>query len=246
MATFNGERHLRAQLDSILCQLGLQDELIVADDGSTDGTLAVLLSYGDPRLKLLPGNLRSGPAKAFERAIAASRGDIVFLSDQDDRWRPDKVAVMLRCFAQPGAVAIVSDARVVDDEGKVLLPSYQAFRGSGQGFWRNLAKNSFLGCCMAFRAQAKEFLLPFPAATHMHDEWIGLTCSVAGRVEFIDAPLIDYRRHEGNLTRLRPGSPAFMLKKRSRFFLQVVARLPVLLKWRARQHRLGREPPPLR
>lgn len=92
VATYNGEKYLQEQLDSILIQLAPDDELIISDDFSTDKTRSILDSYrADPRIKLLEGP-QKGIIKNFEHAINQASGDLIFLADQDDVWLPDKVA----------------------------------------------------------------------------------------------------------------------------------------------------------
>ncbi len=205
---------------------------MVNDDGSTDGTLSILGSYSDARIKILPFDKHLGPLRGFERAITYSRGDFIFLCDQDDIWQPQKVQTMIRVFDDPRVLAVVSDAIVVDASDRVLLNSFQNWRGSAEGFWRNWMKNGFLGCCMAFRGSVKDKLLPFPQHINMHDEWIGLYCSVAGRVRFIDNLLTRYRRHGNNVTGMSHRGVAFMALKRVQFLAAITTRLPSLIYFR--------------
>ena len=193
MATCNGEPYLQAQLDSVLAQLDAGDELVIADDCSTDGTLALIEKYRDPRIRLLPGDRRLGVVANFERALCAARGDYVFLCDQDDVWLPDKRALLIEALTS--ADLVVSDCRVTDGSLSVTAPSFFAQRRSGPGLLRNLWRNSFLGCCMAFRRSLLTRALPFPPGLPMHDTWLGLVASATGRVCFIDTPTLLYRRH---------------------------------------------------
>lgn len=233
MATFNGIRNIREQLDTILCQLGARDEIIICDDGSTDGTIDLIRSYSDDRIKLSINDVRVGAIRNFEGAIARASGEIIFLSDQDDVWRVDKVAAVCDAFkADSDVIAVVSDARVVGAEGEELMPSFFAWRNSAPGFWRNWYKNGFLGCAMAFRSDILSVLLPFPKRIKMHDEWIGLCCTVAGRVVFLREQLIDYRRHQANHTKMTRGTVAFLIGKRIDHLGSVIARGPAIFKWR--------------
>jgi glycosyltransferase involved in cell wall biosynthesis len=230
LATYNGERFLRGQMDSVLMQLDERDELVVTDDGSTDSTLQIVESYRDARVKILPFVKRLGSTRAFERAIEHATGEYIFLCDQDDVWFPDKVAVSVQMLQDRDVLAVVSDARVIDADGDTLIELYQTWRGSREGFWFNWAKNGFLGCCMAFRGSAKRILLPFPPTINMHDEWIGLCCSTAGVVRFTPRPLIAYRRHGGNVTGMTHGSLPFMVMKRLGFLVAIAGRLPKILR----------------
>lgn len=235
IAVFNGERYLEEQLSSILVQLANDDEVIIVDDCSLDGSVDLIRRIEDPRITLLQNKANGGPIASFERAFSLARGKYIFFSDQDDIWGPNKVAVMCGIFDSSNSLVVVSDARVVDAHGNTLMQSLFRLRSSRPGFWRNLYKNGFVGCCMAVRCDVKSFLLPFPAALSMHDEWIGLCSSIAGRVEFTEHMLVDYRRHSANVTQLTHGSVASMLRKRLTLFLVVSRRVPRILFWRLRQ-----------
>ena len=98
MATFNGEKYLKEQLDSILCQLDFKDEVIISDDGSTDETLNLLNEYkNDKRVQVIK-NPRKGVVSNFDNALRNSNNEVIFLSDQDDIWLPNKVEVVKKCF----------------------------------------------------------------------------------------------------------------------------------------------------
>lgn len=232
MAVFNGERYVDEQLRSILVQLAPEDELIIVDDCSTDASIEIIESVGDPRIILLRNTVNRGPIVSFERAISWAKGKYIFLSDQDDVWRPNKVAATRHIFESTGALAVVSDARIVDANRNAIVDSFYSIRQSGPGFWRNLYRNGFVGCCMAVRSDAKSFLIPFPLNAGLHDEWIGLCSSIAGYVNFSDEKLIDYRRHESNVSTLKRGSMLSMTRKRISITLSVLWRLPLILKWR--------------
>lgn len=196
MATCNGERHLQAQLESVLTQLDAGDELVIADDCSTDATLALIEARSDPRIRVLQGERRVGVVANFGRALAAARGDIVFLCDQDDVWLPNKRAVFIDALA--GADLVVSDCRVTDAALNVTAPSFFALRRSAPGVLRNLWRNSYLGCCMAFHRALLVRALPFPAHLPMHDTWLGLVATATGRVRFVPEATLLYRRHGAN------------------------------------------------
>lgn len=96
IATYQGEKYIREQLASILCQLDDADEIIVSDDGSTDRTLDIIRQMADHRIKIVEGPHRHSPTLNFERALQEARGDYIFLADQDDVWKPDKVQVCMK------------------------------------------------------------------------------------------------------------------------------------------------------
>ena len=98
MATYNGQKYLREQIESILCQLSANDELVISDDHSTDSTVDIIRSYGDSRIKMYANELTKGVTHNFENALNKSKGDIIFLADQDDVWLPNKISKMEKKF----------------------------------------------------------------------------------------------------------------------------------------------------
>lgn len=239
MAVYNGAKYLRPQLESILSQIGAEDELVIVDDCSTDTTRHLLEHVDDARVKVLRHDANRGPVKAFERALEAAQGELIFFSDQDDVWLPGKVERTLEAFARTPALAVVTDARVVESEGEPLLDSYFAWRESGPGLVKNFVKNSYLGCCMAIRRECKAFLLPFPPLVAMHDVWAGLACELAGQTHFLPQRLVVYRRHEGNYSNMKRAAWWRILARRLTLLLSLLQRLPRLAWWRLSRHPLS-------
>lgn len=196
MATYNGEKYIREQLESILCQIGKEDEVIVSDDSSTDETVNIIKSFNDDRLIILEGQTFQSPTFNFENALKRATGQLIVLSDQDDLWRKDKIDKIKTYINQYDL--ILSDAEIVDDKLNVVYESFFEINGSKQGLINNLVKNSYMGCTMAFNRNILEKALPFPKDTPMHDVWIGLIAEVYGKILFIDEKLISHRRHGGN------------------------------------------------
>ncbi len=194
MATYNGERHVEAQVASILAQLRPQDELVVSDDRSSDRTLELIRGFGDGRIRVLE-NPGRGVTANFENALRHATGAYLFLSDQDDLWLEGKLPVT--CEALESHALVVSDCRVADGDGRTLYESYFGLLGSGPGLARNFLRNSYLGCCMAFRRELLELALPIPAGV-AHDYWIGMLGELTGRPFFLRRALLVYRRHGAN------------------------------------------------
>lgn len=196
LATFNGEKYIKAQLDSILSQLSENDEVIVSDDGSIDNTLPILRNYNDYRIKIYNNSKRKGVIGNFENALYQAQGDYLFLCDQDDIWMPDKVEKMTLYLEKNDLV--VSDCSIINENEAVICKSFFDKHGSGSGFWKNLNRNTYLGCCIAFRSNLKNIILPFPPNIAMHDIWIGLNADLNGSVYFLPEQLLLYRRHGNN------------------------------------------------
>lgn len=197
MATYNGEKYIKRQIESILRNLGPKDELVISDDGSKDRTLDIIRSFRDDRIKLFEGPGGS-IHKNFENAIRNCSGDIIFLSDQDDFWYPGKVAAVLKEFDRTGADLVEHDAVVKTDDGSILYPSFFRYRRVRRGPLRNIMRNTYHGCLMAFRAELREKILPIPTEGALPDQWIGILADHYGKVSFLDEKLMDYYRHPGN------------------------------------------------
>ena len=151
LASYNGEKYIREQLDSILPQLGENDEIIISDDHSTDNTINVIKSLNDSRIKIFENNLGKGYSRNFENAINQATGDIIFLSDQDDVWMENKVELMTKELKQNDLV--VSDALISDGNLNPTLGSHFKVHGTKKGFINNWLKTRYIGACMAFKKE---------------------------------------------------------------------------------------------
>ena len=198
IASFNGEKYIRQQLDSILSQIEKDDEVVISDDSSDDRTIEIIKSYQDSRIKLLENCSFKSPIFNLENALKKVKGDYIFLADQDDIWFTNKISHSIEQLKRFDLV--VCNGFVVDQDKNIIHPSYFEWKGSRPGFIKNLAKNSYLGCSIAFNRRILNKVLPFPKHIIMHDLWIGLIGEVVGKVHFISEPLFCYRRHEGNFT----------------------------------------------
>lgn len=221
MAAYNGERYIADQLQSILRQRSDSDEVIVVDDASGDDTAAIVERFRDERIRIFRNPRNRGVAASFERAILEAQGDIIFLSDQDDLWKPDKVSRFMRVFNDPKITLALSDANIMDAEGKVSRQSYfQTLGGFVPGVMQNILRNHYIGCTMAFRRDILVYCLPFPKNVPMHDWWIGIVNDSFGKTAYIDEPLVDYRRHGQNVS--RTGNPMQQVRWRLNLLVNIV------------------------
>ena len=213
MATYNGERFIKEQIDSILSQLDSNDELIISDDGSTDKTLEIIAAFNDKRIKVLHHAPPHGVIFNFENALNHASGDYIFLSDQDDIWLPGRKEKVLAKFAS-GHQLILTNAKVIDSSNRCIHESFMVLNHSQCGFWNNFKHNSFLGCCMAFTKETLSVSLPFPKNIAMHDWWIGLILlAVQRKYTFIEEVLHCYRKHDNNVSTSGNVSPFSLSKK---------------------------------
>lgn len=196
LATFNGALYIHEQVTSILMQLSENDELIVSDDGSKDDTLEILSSFRDNRIKVYLNTGEHGFVRNFENALCHAKGEYIFLSDQDDKWRANKIKVVLSYLEHYDMV--LHDAEIVDQNGASMCRLYSESLHHGTGFWANMWKTRWLGCCMAFNSRVLEYAMPFPKHTVGHDYWISLIGLAKYSYVYIPDVLIDYRRHGSN------------------------------------------------
>lgn len=199
LAAYKGEHYIAEQLNSILPQLGDDDEIIISDDFPSGKTREAVSVIRDKRIRYIEGQGK-GVVKNFENALIACTGDVIFLCDQDDVWMPDKVEKVL-AEIRNGADLVLHDAAVTDGDLNITEPSFFAVRGSNVSFAKNLIKNSFVGCCMAFTRKIMEESLPFPEELPMHDWWIALIAIKKGyKSVLLNESLIKWRRHGDNVT----------------------------------------------
>lgn len=212
MATYNGERFIREQIDSILPQLSTEDELIISDDGSTDGTLGILAGYAaaDARVKVLhhEKEISQSPyrnfryaTKNFENALRHASGDYIFLSDQDDVWLPEKVTVCMRLLEIYDC--IVHNYRVIGVDGNLIEEAHFRTKPVHNQLFMNVVDNHFRGCCLALKAEILRYALPIPLNVIGHDYWIGCLAAHYGTVHYEMRPLIASRRYSDSVSAKR-------------------------------------------
>jgi glycosyltransferase involved in cell wall biosynthesis len=200
MATYNGEKYIRLQIDSILSQLEKDDELIISDDASTDSTVDIINSIHDNRIRVCLNNINIGYTRNFERVLKYAKGDIIFLSDQDDIWCQNKITTYLGYFNYYDL--IVSDAMLIDEYGNLLGNSFFMQRRPRKTLIGNLVKFGYLGCCMAFKKEVYIKALPFPSNNILctHDNWLFLIGCCFFKYKIIEDKLLLYRRHPNNIS----------------------------------------------
>lgn len=227
IATFNGGRFLREQVMSVLPQLGEADEIVVSDDGSTDDTISILKSFQDPRIFIYQNNDRHGFIWNFEHALTKVTGDVIFLCDQDDIWKPNKVDTVMAALQDHDI--ILHDAEIVDKDGNKTGIRYSEGLHQRKGFWSNLWKTRWLGCCMAFRRCVLEYALPFPRHIVGHDGWISTVGLAKFDYYYIPDVLMWYRRHGENASTASGESHNswyyMLIKKRLCLLIEISRRL---------------------
>ena len=177
LTTYNGEKYIYQQLQSILPQLSIEDDVIICDDLSSDKTIKIINSLNDTRIKLYINEYNLGHVKNFEKAIQLSSNDIIVLSDQDDIWSEDKLKVIRDKFNSNsslvlyhhGITTITEDGKVIDVDYNTVNMSFNNFSTSHR-LLKMLIKQHYFGCCMSFKSSLKSKMLPFPKTTYAHED----------------------------------------------------------------------------
>ena len=207
LATFNGERWLREQIESICAQSHADWRLWISDHGSEDGTVEIAREFNslDERVELLPSDAPAGgPAENFQYLLTTladtglATDDAVFLCDQDDHWDSRKlerqIAILNSADATFADLVYLSETGVPSDQR--VLPTLKAvFPTTVESL---LAQNSVVGCTLGFRSAVLDLALPFPEGLVNHDWWLALCALCLGELAFVDEPLVAYRQHADN------------------------------------------------
>jgi glycosyltransferase involved in cell wall biosynthesis len=205
MATYNGSRYLKLQIESILCQLSDFDELIISDDNSTDDTVDIVNKYNDSRIKLILNKSPGGEigkhvrvTSNFYNALKFAKGEYIFLSDQDDIWVMNRIGICISMLKHYDLV--MCNCEIIDEYGISLRRSLWNNNPISKYFFINILKMPFHGCCIAFNSKVLNAAMPFPSKLISHDNWIGLLASKTGNIFFVEESLVYYRRHSGNVS----------------------------------------------
>jgi glycosyltransferase involved in cell wall biosynthesis len=213
LCTYNGARYVEAQLRSILQQTVAVGEVVVSDDDSSDGTVALVENVAESApaavaFSILRNETGLGVVRNFERAVLATTGDVIALSDQDDVWHPDKLEVVLDVLdRQPDVAFVHTDARLVDAGGEALGATLfehlevaaddLVAEQSARGFETLLRRNLATGATVVFRRSLLAHALPFPEEW-VHDEWLAIIAAATARVGAVERATVDYRQHDSN------------------------------------------------
>jgi glycosyltransferase involved in cell wall biosynthesis len=219
IATYNGSKYIREQLNSILTQLPEHSEVIVSDDNSTDTTVEIIKGMRDKRIHIFVNSKREGVIQNFENALTKASNSVIFLADQDDIWLADKVALTLPLLEKYSLVN--HDCILIDEQRKTLVPSLFSINNAKAGIVKNIYLNSYTGCCMAFNRSLLTQAIPIPKNTYIqHDVWLGIIAEIYGEVYFLNQPLIEFRRHDETETQTGKTSKNTLSRKiKMRIFL---------------------------
>lgn len=209
LATYNGEKYIKEQIESILNQTYKNIKLIISDDCSKDSTSKILKEYEkkDDRIKLYIQQENLGVVKNIEFLLKKVENKYYMLSDQDDVWLPQKVEKSLEKLKQENADLVFGDLEVVDKDLKTIYPSFGDFMLLNKKINKyinsnklNYLYNCVTGCTILAKKETIEKIIPLPQKSKylIHDHWIGLMVSIYGKVAYIPEKYIKYRQHGNN------------------------------------------------
>ena len=215
LSTYNGERFIKEQLDSILAQTYTKWRLFVRDDQSTDNTNNILNEYQQlypQKIILFPNNINRniGVIKSFEILLECSNREYIMFCDQDDIWLPNKIEESLKTIKQlenihssTTPILVHSDLTIVNDQKETLHKSFWEYAGIRPYIVNPNPKflafcNSVTGCTILMNKACKQQVLPFPEKIEMHDAWIAINIAKKGIIQHINKLLILYLQHSNN------------------------------------------------
>ena len=211
MATYNGEKYLKEQIDSILNQ-SIQDfELVVCDDCSTDNTWSLLDEYAqhDNRITIIENEKNLGVKHNFEKAISLTKGDFIAFSDQDDIWMPNHLELLLKAIENKSMACGNAEMMYEDGSSMNMTLQYQdAFDYIPEDDLKKaltviLFRNPFQGASMLIRRELAEKAGNVPNGVGFHDEWLASFACFYGGINYIKTPILKYRRLEKSVTGLK-------------------------------------------
>ncbi|WP_256002392.1 glycosyltransferase [Pedobacter deserti] len=200
LCTYNGEKHIEAQLDTLLAQDYPNFEVVIVDDCSADSTYDILESYRDrnKRIRLYRNENNIGFNRNFEKALGLCEGTYIAIADQDDVWDLQKLSKLYAAIGS--SLLIYHDSAVIEEDrltGKRLSDGHRFVSGHCEQYL--LYNNCVSGHASLFHCSLKAYVLPFPKETY-YDWWMAYTAASLGRIKFITEPLVSHRRHASNTT----------------------------------------------
>ncbi|WP_281322430.1 glycosyltransferase family 2 protein [Flavobacterium aestivum] len=210
MCTYNGEKYIKAQLESILNQTINIDEIIICDDGSNDNTIELISKFqaeNPNKISLYSNPINLGSNKNFEKAISICSGDYIFLSDQDDIWKENKVEKIIEYFlANPSTEAVFTNGDLINDKNEkisthtlwdsVFFIENKLERPINLFKLMSSKRNMVTGATLCIKKETKDFIFPFPDfKKYYHDEWIAIIIASRKKLDYVTDELISYRIH---------------------------------------------------
>lgn len=220
MATYNGAKYIKEQLDSILMQMQGGDEIVLVDDASGDATLDIVRGYKDARIRVCRNEINVGHVQSFSKALGMAKNPYMVLADQDDVWVAGRLEIIRSSLHASSALLITGNSSFINAEGEVIGDVYPRLRVvESRQYCVNifrifLGRGYYYGCNMAIKKEFLRLVLPFPAYVESHDLWVAIAANLFRCNQHLDDVLLNRRIHESNVTNSRR---PFYAKIKSRF-----------------------------
>ncbi len=236
IATYNGEKFLKQQLDSILTQTYQNFKIYISDDKSSDSTVEILKGYQNKypnKLFYSVNEQNIGFVKNFEKLLLECSENYISLSDQDDIWLKEKLEIQmhemlkLESINEKSACLVHSDLSMVDENNNLIKKSYFEYRSyklkSQKDLGHLLGSSGIMGNTIVMNKKLRDLVLEFPNKLDVHDYWIGLVCELFGVRKTLNLQLVKYRIHGSNIMNSRD-----RLAQKKNFYLSRDIKLPNL------------------
>ena len=209
LPTYNGEKYLKEQIESILNQTYKDIKLVISDDCSSDNTVNILKQYEqqDSRIELYIQPKNMGVVKEIEFLLQKVETPFYMLADQDDYWLPEKVEKSLEILIKNNADLVFGDLEVVDENLNTIYPSFGDFMLLNRKIHKyldsykvNYLYNCVTGCTVLAKKETIQYIIPIPTKSKylIHDHWISIMASLNGKLAYMDEKYIKYRQHRNN------------------------------------------------
>ena len=222
MATYNGLPFVLDQVRSILREIDCDDELVIVDDCSKDGTIEALLSLGDTRIVLLQNEINQGVVRSFSKSLENAKGEYIFLSDQDDIWKVGRCTLMKEAMDLGGYNLVTSNFEWIDESNNLVYINYDGVsENNSSSYFRNIldifiGKTNYFGCAMLIRRPLLNIALPIPDFVESHDLWLAKVGNLSRSNGHLNSQTFLKRKHANNTTSVISSRPIY-LKVFSRF-----------------------------
>jgi glycosyltransferase involved in cell wall biosynthesis len=232
LATYNGDKYLAKQLDSLLKQTFLNWRLLIRDDGSTDQTVQIISHYVerylDKIVHIIDDNKNLDVTRNFERLMEYSTAPYIMFCDQDDIWLPDKIETSLRKlqtmehqYGLDTPLLVYTDLAVCDEADQQIAHSFWNYQGGDHtlplDYAKALVQNNATGNTFIFNRALCNYALPFSPNAVMHDWWVALIALYLGKVDYLADQTILYRQHTANVSGSKGKNILPILRKLPRY-----------------------------
>ena len=219
VATYNGEKYIKEQIESILNQTYQNIQIIISDDCSKDRTREILKEYEkNEKIKVFYQEKNLGYVKNFEFLLNKVENELYMLCDQDDVWKKEKVEKTVEKLQKENLDLVFGDLEVVDENLNTIKKSYNDYMHLSRKIEKHLSSyklqyiyNCMTGCTILSKKEFLPQVLPFPTNSKymIHDYWLGLIIALNGKVGYLKEPYILYRQHGNNQVGISKASHKF-------------------------------------